>query len=232
VYWDIAWENPKTLEGAEEQMRDLIARDHNRAAVILWSLSNETPLNPARLEFLKNLAAYTREFDPTRLLTSAMNRTARQGPDTILINDPLGDYVDVLGLNEYIGWYEGRPEDADRTRWKTALEKPVIVSEFGGSARYGLHGDAQTRWSEEYQANLYEHQIKMLRGMPFLAGVSPWILMDFHSPRRFLAGIQDDRNRKGLVSDRGQKKLAFFVLQRFYRELAARPEQDRAAALK
>ncbi|MGA2483423.1 MAG: glycoside hydrolase family 2 TIM barrel-domain containing protein [Candidatus Acidiferrales bacterium] len=224
VYWDIAWDNPKTLEAAEEQMRDMVARDHNRAAVILWSLSNETPLTALRLEFLKSFAAYTRQLDPTRLLTSAMNRTARQGPNTILINDPLGEYVDVLGLNEYIGWYQERPEDADRTRWKTAFEKPVLVSEFGGSARFGLHGDAQTRWSEEYQANLYEHQIKMLREMPFLAGMSPWILMDFHSPRRYLTGIQDDRNRKGLVSDQGQKKQAFFVLQRFYRELAAGPK--------
>jgi len=64
----------------------------------------------------------------------------------------------------------------------------------------------------------------MLREMPFLAGMSPWILMDFHSPRRYLTGIQDDRNRKGLVSDQGQKKQAFFVLQRFYRELAAGPK--------
>jgi len=224
VYWDIAWDNPKTLEASEEQMRDMVARDHNRAAVILWSLSNETPLTALRLEFLKSSAAYTQQLDPTHLLTSTMNRTARQGPNTILINDPLGEYVDVLGLNEYIGWYQERPEDADRTRWKTAFEKPVLVSEFGGSARFGLHGDAQTRWSEEYQANLYEHQIKMLREMPFLAGMSPWILMDFHSPRRYLTGIQDDRNRKGLVSDQGQKKQAFFVLQRFYRELAAGPK--------
>lgn len=222
VYWDIAWENAQTLATAEEQMRDMVARDHNRAAVILWSLSNETPRTPVRLEFLKASAAYTRQLDPTRLLTSAMNRTERQG-DTILINDPLGEYVDVLGLNEYIGWYVGRPEDADRTRWKIALEKPLIVSEFGGSARYGLHADAETRFSEEYQANLYEHQLKMLREIPSLAGMSPWILMDFRSPRRFLPGIQDGRNRKGLVSDQGQKKLAFFVLQRFYRRLAAAP---------
>ena len=222
VYWDIAWDNPQTLASAEEQMRDMVARDHNRAAVILWSLSNETPRTPVRLEFLKAFAAYTRQLDPTRLLTSAMNRTERQG-ETILINDPLGEYVDVLGLNEYIGWYVGRPEDADRTHWKSALEKPLIVSEFGGSARYGLHADAETRFSEEYQANLYEHKLKMLREIPSLAGMSPWILMDFHSPRRFLPGIQDDRNRKGLVSDQGQKKLAFFVLQRFYRRLAAAP---------
>jgi beta-glucuronidase len=58
----------------------------------------------------------------------------------------------------------------------------------------------------------------MLKRMPALAGVSPWLLMDFHSPRRPLPGIQDYFNRKGLISDRGQRKQAFYVLQKFYRE--------------
>ena len=61
----------------------------------------------------------------------------------------------------------------------------------------------------------------MLRKMPGLAGMSPWVLMDFRSPRRPLMGIQDYFNRKGLISTRGQKKQAFYVLQEFYREKAA-----------
>ena len=220
VYWDTAWENPATLDNAESQMRDVVARDHNRAAVILWSLSNETPTSSPRLEFLKTFAAYTRKLDNTRLLTSAMNRTGSAGPYQRLINDPLGEYVDVQGLNEYIGWYEHRPEDADKTTWQESYEKPVIVSEFGAGAVYGRHGAADERWTEEYQANLYEHQIKMLRQMPFVAGMSPWLLMDFRSPRRPLVGIQDWHNRKGLISTRGGRKQAFYVLQKFYREKA------------
>ncbi len=62
----------------------------------------------------------------------------------------------------------------------------------------------------------------MLERIPFLRGTTPWILMDFRSPRRQLPRVQDFFNRKGLVSERGQKKKAFFVLQRYYRELAAR----------
>jgi beta-glucuronidase len=53
-----------------------------------------------------------------------------------------------------------------------------------------------------------------------LAGMSTWILMDFRSPRRPLPGIQDYFNRKGLISDRGQRKPAFYILQKFYREKA------------
>jgi beta-glucuronidase len=220
VYWGIAWENPSTLENAEQQMRDMIARDHNRAAVIFWSLSNETPIESGRTEFLKSLAAYARHLDSTRLITSALNHTDSTLPGTRSLNDPLGEYLDVLGLNEYLGWYEGRLEDADRLQWKTAYNKPLIVSEFGADAVYGRHGDADARFTEEYQANLFEHQINMLKRIPALAGMSPWVLMDFRSPRRPLAGIQDFYNRKGLLSDRGQRKQAFYVLQRYYRELS------------
>ncbi len=219
VYWSIAWENPATLENAKEQLRDEIARDHNRASVVLWSLSNETPPSEAgRTEFIKSLALFARQLDSTRLLTSALNHTDKSGADVRTLSDPLGEYLDVLGLNEYVGWYEGRPEDADRIQWESAYQKPMILSEFGAGALAGKHGDADTRFTEEYQANVFEHQINMLKKIPFLAGMSPWVLMDFQSPRRLLPGIQDFYNRKGLISDRGQKKQAFYVLQKFYQQ--------------
>ena len=43
VYWTIAWKNPKTYENAKQQLTDMIARDHNRANIIIWSIANETP---------------------------------------------------------------------------------------------------------------------------------------------------------------------------------------------
>jgi beta-glucuronidase len=221
VYWGNDWTNPKTLEVAEEQMRDLVDRDKNRAAVALWSLSNETPISPERTEFLKNMAAYTRTLDSTRLITSAINQRKYDGPDTRVEDDPLGEYLDVLGVNEYVGWYDGPPEDADRLEWKFVYPKPVIVSEFGADAPFGNHGDVAARWTEEYQADLYRRQFGMFRRMqPQIAGMTPWVLMDFHSARRFLPGIQDYYNRKGLISNRGQRKQAFYVLQKFYSEMA------------
>ena len=63
-----------------------------------------------------------------------MNHVDELGPDTRALNDPLGEYLDVLGLNEYLGWYGGRPEDADRMQWKIAWDKPLIMSEFGGGS--------------------------------------------------------------------------------------------------
>jgi beta-glucuronidase len=218
VYWTIQWENPATLENARNQLSEMIARDKNRAAVVIWSVANETPLSDARLSFLKNLITYARSLDPNRLLSAAMERHYTNDT-TQMIDDPLGEYLDVLGCNEYVGWYDGLPEKADKLEWRSKYQKPLVMSEFGGDALYGQHGDSSTRWTEEYQESIYQHQIGMLKKIPFLRGTSPWILTDFRSPRRPLPKIQDYWNRKGLISSRGEKKKAFYVLQQWYREL-------------
>ena len=96
-------------------------------------------------------------------------------------------------------------------------QKPLIVSEFGAAAKAGLHGGENQRWTEEYQANVYRHQLPMLNKIAQLRGMSPWVLMDFRSPNRPLAGIQDEFNRKGLISEKGQRKLAFYELQKAYK---------------
>jgi beta-glucuronidase len=219
VYWDIDWTNPNTLANAESQLRDMVARDHNRAAVILWSLSNETPNKPERTQFIKQLATDARALDSTRLLTSALNRTTQLDANTRELNDALGESLDVLGLNQYVGWYEGTPQRADELQWKIAYDKPVIVSEFGAGAPAGRHGAPNERWTEEYQADLYQHQLAMAQRIPGLAGLTPWCLVDFLSPRRPLPGVQDYYNRKGLISNKGVHKQAFYTLQKFYEGL-------------
>ncbi|MFZ0453120.1 MAG: glycoside hydrolase family 2 TIM barrel-domain containing protein [Ignavibacteriaceae bacterium] len=218
VYWTILWDNQSTLENAKNQLREEITRDKNRAAIILWSMSNETPVNESRTKFLTSLADFARQLDSTRLLTAALERHYINDT-TLMIDDPFGKNLDVIGDNEYIGWYDGLPSKADHLVWKCAYNKPVIISEFGAGALYGKHGDDLTRWTEEYQANVYSHQVNMLRKVPFIKGMTPWILMDFRSPRRVLPDIQDFWNRKGLISDRGERKEAFYILQKFYKEL-------------
>jgi len=220
VYWAIQWENPAVYANAERQVTDMIGRDHNRASVIFWSMANETPLGDARTKFISSLAAKARELDSTRLITAA-TLIHYSDPTTITIDDPLGHYLDVIGCNEYIGWYDGPPTKADHVAFTTVYDKPLVMSELGAGAAFGRHGDEDTAWTEEFQANVYRHQIPMLQRIPFLQGMTPWILMDFRCPRRFLAGIQDYYNRKGLLSDRGEKKQAYYVLRDYYQSLAA-----------
>jgi beta-glucuronidase len=169
---------------------------------------------------MSELARTAHALDPLRPVSAALE-THYAEPDVKVIDDPLGRELDILGCNEYVGWYERTPEDADAISWKTIYDKPLIMTEFGGDAKAGLHGAPNQRWTEEYQENLYRHQVGMLKRIGFLRGTSPWILTDFRSPRRVLPGVQDNFNRKGLISDRGEKKKAFFVLKDFYASLAA-----------
>lgn len=215
VYWTVLFENPDTYKSAETQLTEMIARDKNRASIILWGIANETPEGDSRLDFLSRLAKRVKLLDKTRLVTAASN-THNSGNKVKLIEDQLGNYVDVLGINSYCGWYGGSPESCSKWQWRNLYNKPIIISEVGGGALQGLHGDPGERWTEEYQNAVYVNNIEMMRNIDFLAGVSPWILMDFRSHRRHLRRIQKDFNRKGLISEKGLKKKAFFTLKEFY----------------
>ncbi len=229
VYWTIQWQNPETLANARAQLADLIVRDRNRASVVVWSVANETPPSEPRMQFLGTLVKDVRALDSTRLVSAAMEvHRDPEHPEMRIVNDAFGALTDLASFNEYVGWYDGLPENCDKVKWRVDYQKPVFISEFGGGALAGFHADALTRFSEEFQEDIYRRSLPMLEAIPQLRGMSPWILVDFRSPRRPLAGIQDGWNRKGLISDRGERKLAFHVLQEFYRRKAA--EAEAAAA--
>jgi len=215
VYWTIDWDNAGTYANAENQLCEMIARDHNRACIIIWSVANETPRSPQRLQFLSRLIDKTRELDPTRLVSAAMEKD-ETAPGQMTLADELMYLTDLLSFNQYVGWYDGDADKCDRVVWTFPVEKPVIISELGGGAKYGRHGKPDERFTEEYLVRLYEKNIAMMQRIPGLAGCTPWILKDFRSPRRALDGIQDDFNRKGLLSEKGEKKDAFYVMQRWY----------------
>jgi len=218
VYWTIQWKNPDTYTNAHNQLTDMITRDKNRASVIIWSMANETPVSEDRTDFLKRMIATERQLDPVRLVSAALERHTKEGTtNTQVVADPLQDYVDIIAFNEYIGWYDGLPEKCKTAKFEINFDKPVMISEFGGDALQGNHGSKDARWTEEFQEDLFRESLPMLDKIPQLRGITPWILADFRSPRRLLPDIQDGWNRKGLISETGDKKKAFFVLQDFYK---------------
>ena len=216
VYWTIQWEREDVYANALNQLDEMIERDRNRANIIIWSIANETPHGDARDKFLGSLAAYAREKDGTRLISMAMERNDKS-PEVLSVRDNMSRHVDIISFNQYVGWYDGLNEKIDRVRWEIDYDKPIIISEFGGGALYGNHGPENEIWTEEYQAALYRRTLRMIdERMPPVAGISPWVLKDFRSSRRLLPQIQDGFNRKGVISDMGQRKQSFYVLQEWY----------------
>ena len=222
LYWGIDWRNGNVKRKAKDQFQELVLRDGNRAAVIIWSICNETGISNTRTAFLADIADHVRSLDDTRLISAALKPDSGEAQKTAAgdyltsVSDPLGQYLDVVAINTYLGWYSGLPSDCAGTRFDIQYNKPLVISEFGAGCKAGLHGDRLTRWSEEYQEWYYQQATQMLDRIPQLRGMSPWILVDFRSPLRHLPGIQDGWNRKGLISNDGEKKKAFYVMQSFY----------------
>lgn len=218
VYWGIDYRDPDSYAQAVSQVRSLVERDKNRASVIVWSVANETPReDPDRLACLNRVAAEVRAIDSSRLVSAALDRSEDAAAALVTVDDPFAETVDLVSVNEYIGWYGSTPERIGEMRWDlSAHDKPLFICEFGAGALRGLRGDSLTRWSEDYQAWMYRETLGMLDAIPSLRGMTPWIIADFRSPRRNLAGVQDGWNRKGLLDERGERKLAWAVLRDYY----------------
>ena len=220
VYQHIDFADPDVRATAQALLAEMIGRDRNRAAVAFWGVGNETYPGVERDAAQAALVRRARELDPTRPVAAAFFAPSIDAQHRVTVRDPLAALVDVVGINEYFGWYVPWPVEPERVTW-TPLGKPLIVSEFGAEARYGRHGadDVASAWNEEFQAAFYRKQLRMLEGIPFLRGTAPWVLMDFRSPVR-MHPFQAGYNRKGLLSEHGEKKQAWQVMRDFYTEQA------------
>jgi beta-glucuronidase len=215
VYWTIDFTSTEVFDKARTQLTEMITRDRNRASIIIWSVGNETPVKPVRTKFMSNLISAARSLDSTRLVSAALEVNYQPGVNKI--DDPLGEFVDIVAFNEYLGWYAGLPDKCRTANWEFAYNKPFFISETGAETLGGFHGDSLTRWSEEYQEWYYREQVAMLKRMPDnFVGLSPWILCDFRSPRRNNQTFQEGWNNKGLIDQQGRKKKAFYVLKAYY----------------
>jgi beta-glucuronidase len=235
VYWEMNYSDPKLLALGRRMLAEMIVRDVNRASVVVWAVANETPVEEARNAFLRTLIDDARALDPTRLVAAALDlKPGQETPDgargVVRVDDPIGAHLDLLGFNRYDGWYgDLTPDQIDSVRWMTVYDKPLMLSEFGADALRGLRGDRTARWTEDYQAFVFEGFLRMTERIPGFAGLSPWLLKDFRSPRRYHGRYQDYWNRKGLIDPNGERKIAFDVLRRHY-ESMARTEAARRAA--
>ena len=225
VYWLVKFNDPATLNLARRMLAENILRDRNRASVIIWSVGNETPLGAARDVFLARLADDARALDGTRLVSAALltHRIERAGHMDTMIDDPLIPHLDVMAVNTYDGWYNSTPlSSLPATTWRSNYDKPLILSEFGADALAGFRDTKYLhKFSEDFQAEYYRQTLAMADAIPFLRGMSPWILKDFRSPRRQHPVYQNGWNRKGLESETGRRKLAFDILAGYYRRLTA-----------
>ncbi len=219
VWQGIDFADTATQAKALRMQSEMIARDKNRCAVCFWGVANETKPSPERNAFVRRLLQNGRSLDDSRLFTAAFDLVYFDaGRQLFTMRDPLTDDLDVVAVNKYLGWYHPWEIAPEKATWDVAPDKPLMISEFGGEALYGRAGDGDraSSWSEDYQAKLYRDNLEMFANIPNLCGISPWILYDFRSPYRFHPEYQEGWNRKGLVSDRGYRKKAWYIIRDLY----------------
>jgi beta-glucuronidase len=214
------------LVNARRQLIEMIERDRNNPAIIIWGVANETyTLGRGAGRAHGWLADIARSFDPTRPVTMA----------EATYNIPLFDnrragarHMDILSLNSYFGWYFG-----ETGQFPAHLEafcrrfpgKPVILSEFGADAAPG-RTDADGPWkaervgfgktySEEYQEKVITDYWNTSRKNPRVAGISPWVFSDFYNTW-FPHNPVPNYNLKGVTSKERRSKRAYHALKKFY----------------
>ena len=223
--------SPERLRMCLQQVEEMIARDKNHPAVVMWCVANEPmpkgfgvgalgesdpateEVNKPGKEFLDTLLARARELDPTRLVTIV---TVMGGPQSWM------EKCDVICMNRYWGWYTlGGQLDIAREKLAGELDqvwnrwhKPIIMTEFGADTIAGYHGKPNVMWTEEYQADYIRRHLKVAAARDFIAGMQVWNFADFAAVQSIarVAGL----NMKGIFTRTRQPKLAAHVLREFW----------------
>ncbi|XP_004439552.1 PREDICTED: beta-glucuronidase isoform X1 [Ceratotherium simum simum] len=210
-------------------MEELVRRDKNHPAVVMWSVANEpaSVLKPAAYYF-KTLIAHTKDLDPSRPVTFVTNSNYEA--------DLGAPYVDVICVNSYYSWYHdyGHMEviqlqlATQFEMWYRTYQKPIIQSEYGAETIAGFHQDPPLMFSEEYQKGLLEqyHLVLDQKRKEYVVGELIWNFADFmtdQSPQRAMG------NKKGIFTRQRQPKGAAFLLRERYWKLANETMYHRSA---
>jgi hypothetical protein len=169
----------------------------------------------ARLAFMSELAHTARQLDSTRLISAAclINR------EEFCIQDRLTAHLDVIGLNEYFGWYEPGFSGLQKLLANSKPDKPVLITETGADALAGHRGPQTALFTEDCQAFILGEQVRLNASFDYVCGIAPWLLYDFLRERRqtiFNRGF----NRKGVIAqDKKTRKLGFYALKEAYAEV-------------
>ncbi|XP_055993627.1 beta-glucuronidase isoform X2 [Sorex fumeus] len=215
----------ESLQHHLEVMDELVRRDKNHPAVVMWSVANEPAsyLPPAG-HYFKTLIAHTKALDPSRPVTFVTN--SHYGED---LGAP---FVDVICVNSYYSWYHdfGHLEviqlqlASEFENWYKTYQKPIIQSEYGAESIAGLHQDPPLMFSEEYQKSLLEqyHLVLDQKRKDYVIGELIWNFADFmtdQSTTRVLG------NKKGIFTRQREPKSAAFLLRERYWKLANETSQ-------
>jgi len=222
-------EDPDLIAQARLQLGQMIERDKNNPAILAWSVGNEyANYFPGAATLTSELAEEARRLDASRPVGAVITNVSCVVPLEFAL-----DHVDLIGVNQYYGWYFGALPGGGRcmdTIHRMYPDKPIVATEFGAGAVAGRHMEGEPcpeplddhSYTEEWQAWYLEQQFTGLLARPYLSGTMPWVLADFRmewNPSTGSPHPVPGMNLKGLIThDRSTRKMSFDVVAAIYRD--------------
>jgi len=218
---------------AANELRDNVLANGNHPSIITWSVGNELSARPGPVQgdYLARAARQARALDPTRPISYAVAGYPAAGCQ------PEYGPIDMLGINEYFGWYPGpNGQLADRTFLSEYLDevrncypnKAIVISEFGAEANRS--GPVEEKGTYEHQQDFVNYHMNVFATKPWLSGVAYWALREFRVRPGWDGGNPRPSPRpihqKGVIAYDGSRKPAFFDLQRLFRAAPQYPGQS------
>ena len=207
----------KKQDQAKFMLEELIRQNYNHPSIYCWSIENEISIAGAASGLISGIS----ELNNIAHCLDSTRPTACAQVTFCPISSKLNEITDILGYNQYFGWYVQTVDGIDKWLDDFHEKKPNIklcISEYGAEGITTLHSaqPVQGDYSEEYQAYYHEHYIKALTEREWLWGSYVWNMFDFGSAKRNEGGVRG-RNNKGLVTiDRKIKKDSFYVYKAFW----------------
>lgn len=221
----------KTEELKKKVVRDLAARElesavvtnQNHPSAIIWSIGNELSARPGPVQgqYIASAVKRAKAIDPSRPVGYAVAGYPAAGCQTEY--EPL----DVLGINEYFGWYPGpNGQIADRDLLGEYLDtvracygkKAIVITEFGAEAN--REGPVEEKGTYAHQQDFVNFHLGVYASRPWLSGSIWWALQEFRVRPGWEGGNPRPTppiHQKGVVTFDGQRKPAFFDLQRHFK---------------
>lgn len=217
-YFEAQLVNPLVKERGLAMLAEMVERDYHHPSVIIWGLHNEidTRIGPA-FDMTKAFADETRRMDPRRLIAYASSYP---------LEDICFSVADLICVNKYFEWYEGVKEDwvgflgdlKDKRKRDGLENKPILISEFGVEAIYGVSSMEKEKWSEDYQETYLTYTLELFLRDADLSGAFIWQYSDTLSDDRIDRSLLRPRgyNNKGIVNENRKPKRAFHAVGQLF----------------
>jgi beta-glucuronidase len=172
----------------------------NHPSVVMWCLQNESEVdNVTYRAWLADMKQAVRRADPQRRPVTWASSTSW---------DPAFDLADVVGFNEYFGYFYGKDDDLGTTLDAVAANhpgKPILITENGTWSLPGNHGSAEVEGTEEWQAEKFRRHWAQVVVRDRVCGYTFWVYKDYKQRR----GYNQDYNGisvMGLVDFGGTRR--------------------------